>query len=66
MRSAGARIGILAALALGGGKIYERPFVEAIRLLEEVLGVRCGGLVSIELGGINSGANVHQGRMQRV
>jgi uncharacterized protein len=44
------------ALALGGGKIYERPFVEAIRLLEEVLDVRCGGLVSIELGGINSGA----------
>jgi DUF917 family protein len=44
------------ALALGGGKVHERPFVEAIHLLEEVLDVRCGGLVSIELGGINSGA----------
>lgn len=44
------------AVALGGGKLYERPFVEAVRLLEEVLEVRCGGLVSIELGGINSGA----------
>lgn len=44
------------ANALGGGKIHERPFVEAVRLLEHVLEVRCGGLVSIELGGINSGA----------
>jgi DUF917 family protein len=44
------------AQALGGGKVHERPFVEAVRLLEQVLDVRCGGLVSIELGGINSGA----------
>ncbi|HEY3206872.1 MAG TPA: DUF917 domain-containing protein [Gaiellaceae bacterium] len=44
------------AQALGGGKVHERPFVEAVRLLEQELGVRCGGLVSIELGGINSGA----------
>lgn len=44
------------AQALGGGKVHERPFVEAVRLLEQELGVRCGGLVSIEIGGINSGA----------
>jgi hypothetical protein len=44
------------AAALGGGKVHERPFVEAVRLLESELGVHCGGLVSIELGGINSGA----------
>lgn len=44
------------AQALGGGRIHERPFVEAVRLLEQELDVRCGGLVSIELGGINSGA----------
>ena len=44
------------ARALGGGKVNERPFIQAVRLLEDVLGVRCGGLVSIEIGGINSGA----------
>jgi DUF917 family protein len=44
------------ARALGGGKRFERPFCEAVRLLESVLDVRCAGLISIELGGINSGA----------
>jgi DUF917 family protein len=44
------------ALALGGGRKYERPFCEAVRLLEKVSDVSCAGLVSIELGGINSGA----------
>ncbi len=44
------------ALALGGGRVHERPFCEAIRLLEQVVSASCAGLVSIELGGINSGA----------
>jgi len=44
------------AAALGGPKVHERPFVEAVRQLERYLGVRCAGLISIELGGINSGA----------
>jgi uncharacterized protein len=44
------------ALALGGGRVHDLPFVEAVRLLEEVLEVQCAGLVSIELGGINAGA----------
>jgi DUF917 family protein len=44
------------AAALGGGKVHERPFIPAVRLLEQYLGVRCAGLVSIEIGGINSGA----------
>ncbi len=44
------------ALALGGGKVHDRPFVEAVRLLEQELDVSCTALVSIELGGINSGA----------
>jgi uncharacterized protein len=44
------------ALALGGGRVHDLPFVEAVRLLEEVLDVECAGLVSIELGGINAGA----------
>ena len=33
------------ALRLGGGKVYDLPFVQAVRLLEEYLGVRCAGLV---------------------
>jgi DUF917 family protein len=44
------------AQELGGGKVHDLPFVEAVRLLEEVLHVRCAGLVSVELGGINTGA----------
>jgi Uncharacterized conserved protein len=44
------------AQALGGGRVHDHPFVEAVRLLEDVLGVRCAGLVSIEIGGINTGA----------
>ncbi len=44
------------ARALGGGKVHERPFTEAVRLLEEYSGKTCAGLVSIEIGGINSGA----------
>jgi uncharacterized protein len=44
------------ALALGGGKVYDLPFVQAVRTLEDVLGVTCAGLVSIEIGGINTGA----------
>jgi DUF917 family protein len=44
------------ARELGGARVNERPFVEAIRLLESHLGVRAAGLVSIELGGINAGA----------
>ena len=41
---------------LGGGKVNDLPFVQAVRLLEDVLGVSCAGLVSIEIGGINTGA----------
>jgi DUF917 family protein len=44
------------AVALGGGKVYDLPFVQAVRTLEDVLGVTCSGLVSIEIGGINTGA----------
>jgi uncharacterized protein len=44
------------ALALGGGRVYDHPFVEAVRLLEEIHGVECAALVSIEIGGINTGA----------
>lgn len=44
------------ARALGAGKAHDLPFVEAVRLLEDVLGVTCAGLVSIEIGGINTGA----------
>src|SRR5262245_20927389 len=32
---------------LGGGKVNDLPFVQAVRLLEDVLGVSCAGLVSI-------------------
>lgn len=41
---------------LGGGKVNDLPFVQAVQLLEDVLGVSCAGLVSIEIGGINTGA----------
>jgi hypothetical protein len=44
------------AHALGGGRVHDAPFTEAVRLLESHLGVRCAGLISIEIGGINSGA----------
>jgi uncharacterized protein len=44
------------ARALGGRRVHDHPFVQAVRLLEEVLGATCAGLVSIELGGINTGA----------
>ena len=41
---------------LGGRKVHDLPFVEAVQLLEEVLNVKCVGLVSTEIGGINTGA----------
>jgi DUF917 family protein len=44
------------ARQLGGAAVHERPFIEAVRLLESHLGVRAAGLISIELGGINAGA----------
>jgi uncharacterized protein len=44
------------ALALGGGKVHDLPFVQAVHTLEDVLGLNCAGLVSIEIGGINTGA----------
>ncbi len=44
------------AAALGGPKMHERPFTEAVRLLEDYAQTRCAGLVSIEIGGINAGA----------
>jgi uncharacterized protein len=44
------------ALALGGGRVHDAPFTEAVRLLEHHLGLTCAGLISIEVGGINSGA----------
>jgi DUF917 family protein len=44
------------ARQLGGAQVHERPFVEAVRLLESHLGVRAAGLISVELGGINAGA----------
>lgn len=45
-----------AARRLGGVQVHERPFVQAVRLLEAHLGIRCAGLISVEVGGINSGA----------
>jgi DUF917 family protein len=44
------------AQALGGGRVHEHPFVAAVRFLEQILDVECAGLVSIELGGINTSA----------
>jgi DUF917 family protein len=44
------------ARALGGPPIHERPFTEAARLLEQRIGTKFSGLISIEIGGINSGA----------
>src|SRR5689334_15871293 len=44
------------ARALGGEAVHERPFVQAAELLAAHLGVRCAGLISVELGGINAGA----------
>jgi uncharacterized protein len=41
---------------LAPGARVERPMVEAVRDLEEELGRPIAGLVSVELGGINSGA----------
>ena len=41
---------------LGGGRIVDRPLVAAIGLLERHLGVRCAGLISVEIGAINCGA----------
>lgn len=41
---------------LGGGRVVERPLVAAVSLLERDLGVRCAGLISVEIGGINCGA----------
>jgi DUF917 family protein len=45
-----------AARRLGGTRVHERPFVAAVELLEQHRGIRCAGLISIELGGINAGA----------
>jgi DUF917 family protein len=44
------------AEGLGGGRVLDRPLVAAISLLERHLGVRCAGLISVEIGGINCGA----------
>lgn len=44
------------ARELGGAQVNERPFVEAVRLLETQLNVPAAGLISVELGGINAGA----------
>jgi uncharacterized protein len=44
------------AVRLGGGRVVERPLVAAVSLLERDLGVRCAGLISVEIGGINCGA----------
>jgi len=44
------------ARALGGPPLHERPFTEAVRLLEQYIGKKFVGLISIEIGGINSGA----------
>jgi uncharacterized protein len=44
------------AEALGGGPSIERPFVPAAEMLAEHLGVDLAGLISVEIGGINSGA----------
>jgi DUF917 family protein len=41
---------------LGGGRVHERPFTAAVRLLEDQIGKRASGLVSVEMGGINGGA----------
>jgi uncharacterized protein len=46
----------VAARALGGAHVHERPFTEAVGLLESHLGIRAAGLISVELGGINAGA----------
>ncbi|HEY4277203.1 MAG TPA: DUF917 domain-containing protein [Conexibacter sp.] len=44
------------AAALGGSVQHDHPFLPAVQLLERQLGVRCAGLISVEIGGINSGA----------
>lgn len=44
------------ALALGGGPKFERPFINAAEMLASNLGVEVGGLISVEIGGINGGA----------
>jgi len=44
------------AASLRGPQVHERPFLPAVRQLEDHLGIRCAGLVSIEVGGINTGA----------
>lgn len=41
---------------LGGHLVYERPLVEAVRALERRVGKAAAGLISIEIGGINTGA----------
>ncbi len=41
---------------LGGGRVVDRPLVAAVSLLERDLGVKCAGLISVEIGGINCGA----------
>jgi uncharacterized protein len=45
-----------AAAALGGAVVHDHPFLAAVALLERQLGVTCRGLISVEIGGINSGA----------
>jgi DUF917 family protein len=44
------------ARKLGGPQVHLRPFLPAVRLLEEHLAVKAAGLISIEIGGINTGA----------
>lgn len=44
------------ARRLGGELLYERPLVQAVRVLERHIGKPAAGLISIEIGGINTGA----------
>lgn len=44
------------ARALGGGPVHERPFIQAVGALERHSGQSAAGLISIEIGGINTGA----------
>jgi len=44
------------ARALGGGMVHERPFIQAVEAMERHTGQKAKGLISIEIGGINTGA----------
>ncbi|HUY08855.1 MAG TPA: DUF917 domain-containing protein [Candidatus Dormibacteraeota bacterium] len=44
------------AQELGGGQVFDLPFIQATQLLERQTGKVAAGLISIEIGGINTAA----------